>query len=229
MKLFNKERKTREIKDDDSLFVKLWFNPRSHAAIVLGLYFLFFAIIIIIINVSGTKGPKDNSVDGSSINDLFTKLSDKNISYNYVITMQNKKYYFSGVDKEDEIFGTILYNGESQSIKVHDSDCAVGKYNDKGEFVPAYSLCPENINYNYFNYDYIYELIKNTKGSKYETDKYYLFNLKDNLVVKVYYDNNSLKVITVEDNKSTYLLEFMTEDTLETNNESENIDTDLKK
>lgn len=208
MALFNKNKKTREIKDDDSLIVKLWYNPRSHAAIVLGLYFIFFAIIIIVISTTDTKSVSNTSIKGSSINDMFLKLDNKDVLYNYVINEGNKKYYYSGMDKNDGVYGTILYNSDSYYIMVNNGECKVGQYNDKGEFIPAYSLCPENIKYNYFDYNYIYDLIKDVNGYKNEKENFYLFTLKDKTEVKITYENEYIKSINIKNNKFDYQLEY---------------------
>lgn len=201
-----KKKKPREIKDDDPLFVKLWFNERSHAAIVLGLYFLFFAIIIIIINLSGSTSKTKNEITGSSINSIFESINNKDITYNYVITNGNKTYYFSGENKDDGIYGTMLHNGESVNIRVLDSQCAVGDYID-GEFKGEYSLCPENINYEYFDYKNIQKLISNKKGKNYSSNGYYDFNLDNKTNLKIYYNNNVLKKISIE-GSSSYELKF---------------------
>ena len=210
MKLFNKEKKKkREIKEDDPLLVKLWYNERTHAAIVLALYLIFFGFIILFINLTSKPKITSRDIKGSKINNLFTILDEKDVSYNYVITIGNKKYYFSGFNRDDDIYGTLLYNGESQSIKVSNNECMVGTYNDKDEFVPAYSLCPENINYNYFKYNLIYDLIKDVSGYKFQADNYYIFTLKDNTEIKIYYDADDILVSVIISGKNyNYLLEY---------------------
>lgn len=201
-----KKKAPREIKDDDPLFVKLWFNERSHAAIVLGLYFLFFAIIIIVVNFSGSTSKTKDEITGSSINNIFESINDKDISYNYVITNGSKTYYFSGENKDEAIYGTMLHNGESVNIRILDNQCAIGNYID-GEFKGEYSLCPENINYEYFDYKNIQKLISNKKGKNYSSSDYYDFKLDNKTTVKVYYEKKLLKKILIE-GSSLYELKF---------------------
>ena len=208
MKLF-KKKEPRVIKDDDPLLIKLWYNERTHAAIVLGLYLFFFAIIIILFNLTSGGKRNDLLIKGSDISNLFNYDESYVVSYNYVINESNKTYYFSGVNRNDSLYGKMLYNGDSTTIKVNGGECVVGEYiND--EFNPMYTLCPENINYNYFDYKTIYELIKDKKGSKYLNGNYYLFRLDDNLSVKVYYNDDKLlsKIIMGKDKNFSYELNF---------------------
>lgn len=208
MKLFGKK-EPRVVKEDDPLIVKLWYNKRYHALISLSLYFVFFLVLIIIINVSSANKPINKEIKGTSISDMFTDLNKNDVSYNYVINKGSKTYYFSGNDKNDGIYGTILYNGESTSINIVNKECAVGTYEDE-EFKPMYTLCPENIDYSYFDIDNIYELIKNVKGTNKDTENYYLFNLDNNKIVKVFYDDDKelAKIIISEDKNTTYELSY---------------------
>ena len=60
MGLFSKkEKKPREIKETDSTLVKLWYNPRTHAMMVLGAYLVFFVAVILFIKSLPTE-PKEN-------------------------------------------------------------------------------------------------------------------------------------------------------------------------
>ena len=201
-----KKKEPREIKEDDPTFIKLWYNPRTHALMVLGLYFLFFAFILIFVNVVGTRKKADNSINGSTIKALFTNTTNKELSYNYEINRGNKTYYFSGKDNIDDIDGTILYNGESTTVKISEDKCIVGEY-VKDEFVPSETLCPENIKYEYFKVDNIYNLIKDIKGTKYLSDKYYYFKIDNDIDVKVYFDSNDIiSKVSLNDNNYSYEL-----------------------
>ena len=220
-----KKKEPREIKDDDPTFIKLWYNPRTHALIVLLLYFLFFAFILIFVNVAGTRKKVDNSINGSTIKALFNNTSSKELSYNYVINHGSKTYYFSGNDKDEDIDGTILYNGESTTIKISDNKCSVGEY-IKDEFVLNYKLCPENINYEYFDIENIYNLIKDVKGTKYLSDHYYYFKINNTIEVKIYFDtNDTISKISLSEKNYTYDLNLSYEEDItepDTLNDEEN-------
>ena len=196
-----KKKEPREIKDDDPTFIKLWYNPRTHALIVLLLYFLFFAFILIFVGITG-------------IIFVLNNTSSKKLSYNYVINHGSKTYYFSGNDKDEDIDGTILYNGESTTIKISDNKCSVGEY-IKDEFVLNYKLCPENINYEYFDIENIYNLIKDVKGIKYLSDHYYYFKINKTIEVKIYFDtNDTISKISLSEKNYTYDLNLSYEENI---------------
>lgn len=205
---FFKKKEPREIKEDDPLIVKLWYGQKSHSAIILGIYLLFL-LIVFIFAVSLKGGVEGTSnVTGSSISHLFKNFDNEVLSYNYVLTKNDKTYYFSGKDKNKGIYGTILYNGESTNINFIDNSCIVGDYIN-GVFYAKYSQCPENIDYKYFNYNNIYEMIKNKKGFKYPRGKYFSFDLSTKLNIKIFYDNDKITKIEVKDDDLTYTLNYL--------------------
>ncbi|MBR5662829.1 MAG: hypothetical protein IKX00_04165 [Bacilli bacterium] len=213
MSLFKKkEKEPRIIKDDDSLFIKLWYNKRSHAAIVLGLYLLFFLVLIVFMNLSSTGKKPDLTISGSTLNNKFLNFENKKLAYNYVIDIGSNKYYFSGTDKNDSIYGKILHNGESQTIMINNNECYVGDYNSKEEFVKTDLLCPEIIDYSYFNYKNIYDLIKDAKGYNYEEKKYYSFDLDNGINIAIYYIENEIKSIIINEKNNTYSFEYVIDD-----------------
>lgn len=211
MALF-KKKQPREIKDDDPLFVKLWYNERSHALIVLGLYFVFFLFIILFVTLTGKK-TGSSSIEGNNIKGLFNGMKNQTISYNYVIKEGNKTYYFSGEDKKDGIYGTILFNGDSSSVNIKNDECFAGTY-EGDEFVLSDSLCPENLKYYLFDLSSIYKLIENEKGAKNSNENYYVFSPSSNEKVRIYYENDNITKITViNGNSYEYELSYSTLDT----------------
>ena len=135
MKLFSKKA-PREIKEDDSTLVKLWYNPRTHAIIVLGAYLVFFLIIILIANTSTNTKKVQNKKLGSDLESYFINLSDKNVSYNYTISKRDETYYFSGIKQTDgNIFGTMLHNNEINKILVSNESCVVGDYDNDNLYI----------------------------------------------------------------------------------------------
>lgn len=207
MKLFEKK-PPREVKDDDPLFIKIWYNKRYHAIMSLSLYLIFFLIIIILVNVTSSNNIRNNTVNGTTVQKYFNALADKNVSYNYIINQGGRTYYFSGVNKNGGIFGSILYNGESTSINVANKECTVGAY-DGEEFVPAYKLCPENIDYSYFDYNNLYELIQDKKGTINTSEKYYSFDLDKNKSIKIMYDEDVITKVVINDgNDEAYELNY---------------------
>lgn len=217
MSLF-KKKEPREIKDTDPLFIKLWYNPRSHAIMVLSAYFVFFAIILIMVAITGKSQNNNLNIKGSSLLNSFNAIDEENILYNFVITIGNKTYYFSGSDLNNSLYGTLLSNGESSTIKIENDQCIVGEYKND-EFIPSYMLCPENINYSFFNIMNIYKLIDSINGTKSNIDKNYVFKDKNNNEIKIYRDNNDIisKIIIKDKNNDLYELNYSEE----TNNQQE--------
>lgn len=206
MALF-KKKKPREIKEDDSTFVKLWYNPRSHALIVLGLYFLFFLILIIFLNISDNKTSKSNNLKGSNINDLFLNLEKKEITYDYIIKTGKKNYLFNGKKYNDSITGLLTFNGENINIKVDNDKCIVGTY-DEDEFKPQYSLCPDDINYTYFDYKNIYNLIKNVEIRN-NQQGYYSVHVNKDINMNIFYKDKNINKIVIRDKNSEYELVYL--------------------
>ena len=67
-----KEKKPREIKETDSTFVKLWYNPRTHAMMVLGAYFVFFLVVILFLkSLPNNQTVETKKKTGESIEELF--------------------------------------------------------------------------------------------------------------------------------------------------------------
>ena len=213
-----KKKKPREIREEDSTFVKLWYNPRTHALMVLGAYFVFFLIVIIIINVSARK-TTNNEVKGSILQDKFTILDNQDLSYNYVINIDKDTYYFQGTNKYNNVYGTLLNNGETSSIKVENNECFVGEYNDTNEFIGMFELCPDKINYTNFDYNYIYKIIDNLKTDNYKTDEYYEFKTSDSTSYKIYTSKDKVDKVIITTDKNTYTLEYNVNEIENSNNE----------
>lgn len=231
MGLFTKKNKEpREIREDDSTFIKLWYNPRTHALMVLGAYFLFFAIILIVVNAASSNPEKFyETVKGSDLSKEFDKLNSENIVYDFVIKTDNNTYYFSGKKNlEGKIYGTILSSGESKNILIDDNLCYVGKY-ENDAFVEDENKCPEEIDYRYFNVGEIYNWIEKLQVKKYKKANTYNFDVNNNLSYKIYIEDNFINKIESTDGKNKYELNYKFVETTFQNEESieESIDNNI--
>lgn len=222
MGLFNKKNKApREIREDDSTFIKLWYNPRTHAIMVLGAYFVFFAIILIIVNALSTSS-KDlyETVRGSDLSKEFDKLNSANIIYDYVIKTENNTYYFSGKKNNDgKAYGTILSSGESKNVLIADNTCYVGKY-ENDAFIEEESKCPEDIDYRYFNTNEIYNWVEKLQVKKYTKVNTYNFKVNEDLSYKIYIEDNYINKIESIDNKNKYELNYKFVETIDEDSEN---------
>lgn len=224
MRIF-KEKKERVIKDDDSLFVKLWYNKRTHAMIVLGMYAIFFIILFIIAALNSNTNIEDNIARAEELSPFFASLNDKDLSFNVVINSADEDmYYFSGSKEENVVKGNLLHNEDNMLIEVSKDICTVGDYVD-GIFVGDINKsCPEFFDYNIFDYEKIYnEISKNTsKIRKYE--KYYLVTL-EGIQYKIYVKDDTLSKIDILDKDVTYNVKYhVTEQNLSEDAEILNIE-----
>lgn len=207
MKIF-KEKKEREIKEDDSLFIKLWYNKRTHAMIVLGMYAIFFIILFILAAVNSNKNVEDNTVDTKELKPYFTNLNDKDISYNVVInSLDEDMYYFSGSKEDNIVIGKLLYSDDDLLIKISEDACTVGTNVDDMFIEDADKLCPQILSYKIFNYEKIYDEISKKTARIRKYDKYYLCTLED-IQYKIYVKDNVLSRIDILDKDVTYNIKY---------------------
>ena len=224
MRIF-KEKKERVIKDDDSLFVKLWYNKRTHAMIVLGMYAIFFIILFIIAALNSNTNIEDNIARAEELSPFFTSLNDKDLSFNVVINSADEDmYYFSGSKEGNIVKGNLLHNEDNLLIEVSKDICTVGDSVDGIFLGDINKSCPEIFDYNIFDYEKIYnEISKNTsKIRKYE--KYYLVTL-EGIQYKIYVKDDTLSRIDILDKDVTYNVKYhVTEQNLSEDAEILNIE-----
>lgn len=206
MKLFSKK-PPREIKEDDSTLVKLWYNPRTHAMIVLGAYLIFFLILILIANTSSNTKKNQNKKSGSDLEKYFINLDNKNISYNHTVSKNNEMYYFSLADQDDDnIYGTLLHNAEVKKILISKEACTIGEYNNE-EFTPSEGSCPD-IDYSLFFYQNIYDKVENLNSlNSVKSDKY-IFKISDKITYTIYVDKDIISKIEIKKGADNYTLNY---------------------
>ena len=208
MSLF-KKKAPREIKEDDSLLVKLWYNPRTHAMMVLGIYLLFFAAIITFSGASLNKNNNKTKVDTKNLEAYFINLDDKDITYNIVINKENDVYYFSGYrTPEGSISGKLLHNSDAETLAITPDACQIA-YND-GEvtIIDEEKKCPEFMTFDLFDYYLIYEKIKSSNVEPRYYKDYYLYKV-DNVEYKIYVKGKLLTKIEINKKDISYTLNFL--------------------
>lgn len=176
MKLF-KKKEPREIKEDDSLLVKLWYNKRTHALLVLGIYFIFLFIIILLSNISIHKNKDSIKQEAREIQKYFTNLDGKPISYNFVITQGENIYYFQGYKNENEINGNLMNNADTLSLNITEEGCKVGSFVNDEFIVNEDIMCPEIITYDLFNYSKIYDVISDKSDIVRKLENCYIYKI----------------------------------------------------
>lgn len=216
-----KKKEPREIKDDDPLLVKLWYNPRTHAMMVLGIYIFIFAIILLIIRLSPTSNTNaKRSLSGDKLSNLFNN-SENNINlYDVSLSVENGNYFFSGEKSSEIISGTLLYNGKTENIIVEDGICRI-KNTDDTEDVSSNAKCPENIDYRLLDINSIYNIVKDLNGNLFGNE-YYLFRLNRDEEVKIYLSGDELNKISYKIKNSSYTYSVRTNATQDENIGEEN-------
>ena len=212
MGLFTKkEKKPREIKETDSTLVKLWYNPRTHAMMVLGAYFVFFAAVILFLKSLPTEPVKKKNENGSSIKELFVRDEDKMSTYSAIVKTSNDNYLVNG-DRyaEGALNATLIDKDDLLFVVIQDGKCSVHELDKSGKkYVESNKLCPEDIKYVYFDLSYIYSLIEE-KEFKDVNNEYYEIEVSDTLNIKVYYSVinkvKELRKIIINDNEDEYEL-----------------------
>lgn len=213
-----KKKELREIREDDSTLTKLWLNPRTHALIVLGGYLIFFIIIIIIAKTS-QKPENSNTVSGSSLNESFAKLD--NYSFNYIIK-GNSNYLFNGTKENDSITGSLSYNGKVLNIVIENNVCKVRELDERtNEYIDSDELCPEGLNYNFFDPSNIYKVINSLNGTKSYDNKQLSFKIKEDTEIKIIKDKEEIDKILIKSNLTEYELEYNEVD-IQSNEQIEN-------
>ena len=215
-----KKREPREIKEDDSLLVMLWYNPRTHAMMVLGLYLLFFAVILIFSTVNLNKNSNKTNVNTKNLEEYFTNLDDKDITYNVVINKENDIYNFSGYrTPEGSISGKLLHNSDTESLIITPGICQIA-YND-GDVIIADEdkKCPEFMTFELFDYYDVYNKIKSSKVEPRYYKDYYLYKI-NNIEYKIYVKGKLLSKLEINEKDISYIINFLV-NALEENNLNE--------
>lgn len=202
-----KKKELREPREDDSTFMKLWLNKRTHAMMVLGAYLVFFAILLIVINVGSPK-TDIKATNKEHLNKLFSTVKGKNYKFNHMITNNDKVYYFNGTNIDGIIVGKIIDDDKIINVKIENKECTVGSYNDKEEFIPAYEQCPEELRYTNFIPEEIYETVKYLKISPTSLKDHYYLKLNDNISYDISFENDDLKAVVIKEKDTSYQLRF---------------------
>ena len=100
-------------KDPDNNFVKLWENKRYHALVCLGLWFIFFIFVFLIVVIPYNNALKNLPKNNETENIItFASMKEKllNSEYNYKCTVNTslgKTVYTGTKTKEKDTFVKI--------------------------------------------------------------------------------------------------------------------------
>ena len=180
---------------------EVWNNPTYNALIRLGLWFIFFALVITFIRVSPkqeqVKEEEPKTVTYSDIKKEFTNNS-------LMLTMETENYYVTGVIKDNTFSGTIQ-SGEVTNKVYYDGQMYLVNKNNK---VPTdlftdlntKLLLPSDIVSLIDSYNGLLKNVNDEKSYSYDIDgARYVVYVKEDKICKVTYEKDNL-VYTLEYN-----------------------------
>ena len=231
MSIFKKKKKEEKIlAEDASTFQKLWHDKRTHAAMVLGMYFVGIMILVIFMNVAS----KNNTFDykpGEKAND-YEKMKDSiknsSFSFDYQITI-----VASNLEEEEVDTYKVAYIGDyTKDLETgyKEENNIITKYKiEKGivydtlnEDNPIIEDFYINIKERYLDLNYIFTMIKikdYTEETEDGLNKYVYETIESadtKIGVSIYTDNKSIKRIQITETEtidnivmdSTYILNY---------------------
>lgn len=182
-------------------FKQIWNNPRYNALIRLGLWFIFFTLVIVFIRLSPKEevSKKEEKVQ-ITYNDIKKEFANSSV----MLTMSNDTYYVSGVIKDVVFNGTIQNDGITNKV-YYDGVMYIVNKNNKEE-TSIYNelnnklILPKDIINTIDNYNGL--LKSTTEGKSYTYDingEKYIIYIKEEKICKVTYEKDNL-VYTLEYN-----------------------------
>lgn len=207
-----KEKKPREIKETDSTFVKLWYNPRTHAMMVLGAYFVFFLVVILFLkSLPNNQTVETKKKTGESIEELFKNDPYKIQVYDVVIKTGENTYLFNGSNIMDEIIqGKLVNKDNTIELRLENDSCKVMIRDKKNNLIESDQVCPGDIKYDYLDRSKLYSMIKSLEIK--EEDGYYQIKSDDNIEYKIYYikenEKNILTKTIITNGQSEYEINY---------------------
>lgn len=218
-----KKKEPREIKDDDSLIVKLWYGEKTHALMVLGLWAIFFVFLFIALSASPSAPVENKSLNETSTKDykaevknLFSYFSDKKLYNRYNITTTHN-YFVMAHYSDNVLSGTMNIDDKIYFFIKDDFSCSLHEYQSNNKKKNNITPCPEEINFDYFYLDKILNKIVdfNPKASKEDEQIIYKYdNISDNLVIKLYTSNDILNKIYIKEFNNIYEITLIIDDDL---------------
>ena len=176
-------------------------NPRYNALIRLGLWFIFFTLVIVFIRLSPKEEvPKKEEKVQITYNDIKKEFANSSV----MLTMSNDTYYVSGVIKDGVFNGTIQNDGITNKV-YYDGVMYIVNKNNKEE-TSMYNelnnklILPKDIINTIDNYNGL--LKSTTEGKNYTYDingEKYIIYIKEEKICKVTYEKDNL-VYTLEYN-----------------------------
>lgn len=180
---------------------QIWNNPRYNALIRLGLWFIFFTLVIVFIRLSPKEEvPKKEE----KVQITYSDIKKEFVNSSVMLTMSNDTYYISGVIKDGVFNGTIQNDGITNKV-YYDGVMYIVNKNNKEE-TSMYNelnnklILPKDIINTIDNYNGLLKSTTDSKSYTYDINgEKYIIYIKDEKICKVTYEKDNL-VYTLEYN-----------------------------
>ena len=195
-------------KDPDNTFVKLWENKRYHALVCLGLWFIFFIFVFLIVVIPYNNAlknlPKNNETENIiTFASMKEKLLNSEYNYKYTVNTSLGKTVYTGTKTKENITG---YRENSEGlIKYEINNEGIFQIN-MDEKIPLENLYL-GLNENYLDIQKIYDLSSTLTENINEEENEIIYE-NDNIGIKFKIDEQNILSINIKDNSDNYLLEF---------------------
>lgn len=200
-------------------FKELWNNKRTHALIVLGLWFLFFALTFIVLGIASLFAPKKNNYVSNEPSEKEVEVVEANI-IGMLENLKNSNYNYTFKISSDD--GNIMiYNGEvndSSNIGYYENNDLIVKYSVsdniyyelKGEELVLNSNIITDEIKNNIDINVIISDIKNYENANKASiiENIYTYQINDNYVISVSKNSKSIDRIVINKENINYELEF---------------------
>lgn len=185
-----------------------WQDPREKIKIKFALWGIFFICVYIYTAIGNliyrNSFPEENN-QKEPVKISFSKLKQELLGSNLEIKYNINNYLITGTVINNILTGTLEFDDNIYKIKYDSNELyQISKETEEinNELLPEIKmsfLLPQNI----------IDIISQSDiiADKDETNKIYKYNINDNLI-QVFYNEESIYKITVEDNKNYYILVY---------------------
>lgn len=194
-------------KEERITFKMLWNHPFYNSLMKLGIWFVFFLILYIVMTVGShpkenIKKEEDKPTIKYSYIDMKKDLLNNELSINYTIG----NYLITGLINNNILTGTLEDNDDNLVKIKYDGN---NLYQIKKDEENINNELLSNVNLNYLLPSKIMNIIDDPKviGLKSADELTYSYNI-DNVSISVYLNESRIEKIIILDNDLTYNLEY---------------------
>jgi len=202
---------------EESTFMRLWHNKRTHAAMVLGLWMIFLLFVIIISYVGGAFDNNEanscqmpsNTITFKDYKEMQSELLKNNFSYVYEINYLDNKIVYKGerlLDKE-----TGYRENSYETIKYYIDES--GFYKVVMDELLALDKLFENVNESLIDLESLFEVLNAQSVTSEESEKTRAFTYKYiiddvNYEVIVHTNIENITEIDINFTDNKYILKY---------------------